>query len=75
MDRILLEASRMTDQKKRREVYTKVAQTLIDEAPELPLVYVPRFFTYQEKIKGFTTDGDGRFNGVSFGFSRVWVDR
>jgi peptide/nickel transport system substrate-binding protein len=75
MDRVLLDASKMTDLKKRHELYAKVAQTLLDDAPELPLVYVPRFFTYQDKIKGFTTDGDGRFNGVSFGFSRLWVER
>jgi len=54
---------------------SKVARVLHEDLPELPLVYVPRFFTYNDKVKGFTTDGDGRFNGISFGLSRVWVDR
>ncbi|MGH7766596.1 MAG: hypothetical protein ACREQP_04020, partial [Candidatus Binatia bacterium] len=76
LDKILHEASKMTDQKKRHEIYsTKVARVLYEELPEIPLVYVPRFFTYNDKVKGFTTDGDGRFNGVNFGLSRVWVDR
>jgi peptide/nickel transport system substrate-binding protein len=76
LDRVVLEASKMTDQKKRHEIYfSKVARVLHDELPEIPLVYVPRFFTYNDKVKGFTTDGDGRFNGVSFGLSKVWVDR
>jgi hypothetical protein len=48
---------------------------LAQDTPELPLVYVPRFFTYNDKVKGFSTDGDGRFNAVSFGLSRVWIDR
>lgn len=76
MDRLLTEAGKITDQKKRHDMYSaKVARVLHDDVPEIPLVYVPRFFTYNDKIKGFTTDGDGRFNGVNFGLSRVWVDR
>ncbi|HEY3028601.1 MAG TPA: hypothetical protein VGJ68_00290, partial [Bradyrhizobium sp.] len=75
MDRLLVEARKTTDQKKRYELYAKVGRILHDDTPELPLVYVPRFFTYNDKVKGFSTDGDGRFNAVSFGLSRVWIDR
>lgn len=75
LDSLLVEARKTTDQKKRYELYAKVARTLHEDAPELPLVYVPRFFTYNDKVKGFSTDGDGRFNAVSFGLSRVWIGR
>jgi ABC-type transport system substrate-binding protein len=75
MDRLLVDARKITDQKKRYEAYAKVARILHDDAPELPLVYVPRFFTYSEKVKGFSTDGDGRFNSVGFGLSRVWLEK
>ena len=75
MDRLLVDARKITEKKKRYEAYSKVARILHDDAPELPLVDVPRFFTYSEKLKGFSTDGDGRFNSVGFGLSRVWLEK
>jgi hypothetical protein len=41
---------------------------LHDEVPEIPLVLVPRYFTYNQKIRGFETDTDGRFNTTTTGF-------
>ena len=75
VDQILAEGGKLTDEKKRRELYAKVTRILFDEVPDLPLVYVPRFFTHREKVKGYATDGDGRFNAVTFGVSRAWIDR
>lgn len=45
------------------------------DVPDLPLAYVPRFFTYHGRYNGFTTDGDGKFNDVTFGLSRVWLGK
>jgi peptide/nickel transport system substrate-binding protein len=73
VDRLLAEAERTTDQKKRYELYSKVMKIFHDEIPDIPLAFVPRFFTYQQKVKGFETDHDGRFNLSTDGFSRVWI--
>jgi peptide/nickel transport system substrate-binding protein len=75
LDRLLAQADSVTDQKKRRELYSRAIKIIHDEVPDLPLAYVPRFFTYHEKFKGFLTDADGRFNGTTFGLSRIWMER
>jgi peptide/nickel transport system substrate-binding protein len=73
VDRLLAEAEQITDQKKRHEIYTKVVQIFQEEVSEITMAYVPRFFTYQQKVRGFETDFDGRFNLSTAGLSRVWL--
>jgi len=75
VDRLLAEASKTMDHKKRYEVFARVTRILHEEIPGIPLVFVPRFFTYQNKVRGFETDFDGRFNMTTAGFSRVWIAR
>jgi peptide/nickel transport system substrate-binding protein len=75
VDRLLAEAGRITDQKKRYELYSKVARILNEEMPVVNLALVPRFFTLSEKVKGFRTDAAGRFSTTTFGISRVWLDK
>jgi len=74
-DRLLDEAGKITDYKKRHELYSKVARILHDEAPVVSLAFIPRFFTYNERVKGFTTDAVGRFSSTTFGISRAWIER
>jgi ABC-type transport system substrate-binding protein len=74
-DRLLNEAAATLDQKKRYEVYAKAIRIIHDDVPEMPLVFVPRFFALNEKFRGFTTDGGGRFNWVTGGLSRMWAAR
>ncbi|MGH7198302.1 MAG: ABC transporter substrate-binding protein, partial [Candidatus Omnitrophota bacterium] len=75
VDRLLEEASKTMDQKKRYEVFARVTRILHEEIPGIPLAFVPRFFTYHKKVRGFETDFDGRFNMTTAGFSRVWIAR
>jgi peptide/nickel transport system substrate-binding protein len=75
VDRLLTQATGTAELKKRQELYGKVTQILFDEVPDISLAYVPRFFTYNEKVKGFTTDADGRFNALTFGVTKTWIDR
>ena len=46
-----------------------------EEVPDIALAYVPRYFTYQQKVKGFETDDDGRLNIPHAGLSRVWISQ
>lgn len=73
VDRLVDEAGKITDHKKRYELYSRVTRILRDEIPDISLAFVPRFFTYHKKVQGFETDWDGRFNMTTAGFSRVWV--
>jgi peptide/nickel transport system substrate-binding protein len=73
MDRLMDEAGKTTDERKRKELYTRVIRIVHEEIPEIPLAFVPRFFTYHKKVRGFETDYDGRFNAGSFGLLHVWI--
>lgn len=75
VDRMLDIAVKTRDQKKRYELYAKVIQLFHEEVPDIPLAYVPRYFTYQQKVRGFETDHDGRFNIPDSGLSRVWISQ
>jgi ABC-type transport system substrate-binding protein len=74
-EKIMEEAGKITDQKRRYEIYAKALPLIFGDAPEVPLAFVPRFYTYHDKVKGFVTDADGRINATTFGISRVWVDK
>jgi len=67
------EAARTIDPKKRYEVWSKVVRIIDEEVPEIPLAFIPRYYTFHKKVRGFETDWDGRFNMTTAGFSRVWI--
>ncbi|MGH7833160.1 MAG: ABC transporter substrate-binding protein [Candidatus Binatia bacterium] len=72
-DRLMAEASKIQDPKKRYELYAKAIRILSDEIPDISLAFVPRYFTHQSKVMGFKSDSKGRLNMVSAGLSRVWI--
>lgn len=75
VDGLLETAIKTRDAKQRHEIYRKVIQVFHDEVVDLPLAYVPRYFVFQQKVLGFETDADGRFNLPEGGLSRVWLAR
>jgi peptide/nickel transport system substrate-binding protein len=75
VDRLLEEAGKISDYKRRFELYSKAVRIIHEEVPVVPLAFIPRFFTYGEKVKGFTTDAVGRFSTTTFGISHLWVDK
>jgi ABC-type transport system substrate-binding protein len=75
VDRILETAIKTRDAKQRYELYRKAIQTYHNDVVDIPLAYVPRYFVFQQKVRGFETDDDGRFNMPHGGLSRVWLAR
>jgi len=75
IDRVLETAVTTRDAKQRYELYRKVIQVFHDDVVDIPLAYVPRYFVFQQKVLGFETDADGRFNMPDGGLSRVWLAR
>ena len=72
-DRLVEEAGKITDEKRRLELYNKATRIIFQDTPDIPLALVPRYFTYHEKIRGFETDNDGRLNMTTGGLSRTWL--
>ena len=72
-DELVAEAGRITDQKKRFELYDKAIRILHSDLPEIPLIFVPRYFAFNKKVRGFTTDDGARFNLTTGGLSRTWL--
>jgi ABC-type transport system substrate-binding protein len=72
-DRLMAEAAKIQDPKKRYERYAKAISIIHEEMPDMALAFVPRYFTHQSKVRGFKTDSKGRINMVSAGLSRVWL--
>jgi peptide/nickel transport system substrate-binding protein len=73
-DRLMAEAAKIQDAKKRYELYVKALGILNQEIPAISLAFVPRYFTYRQKVRGFNSDGGDRFNTVTAGLSRVWIE-
>jgi ABC-type transport system substrate-binding protein len=75
VDQVLETAIKTREAKQRYEFYRKAIQAYHDDVVDIPLAYVPRYFVFQQKVLGFETDGDGRFNMPDGGLSRVWLGR
>ena len=72
-DRLMAEATKTQDEKKRYELYARALRILNDEIPDVALAFVPRYFAHQPRVMGFRSDNKGRFNTVSAGLSRTWI--
>lgn len=73
-DRLMTDAAKIQDPKKRYELYAGALGILNQEIPAVSMAFVPRYFTYRQKVRGFNTDGGDRFNTVGSGLSRVWLE-
>jgi ABC-type transport system substrate-binding protein len=75
MDALITAAEKELDSAKRRALMRQIVTRVSQDIPELPLFFVPRFFTFRDHVKGFTTDGDGAFRWWGGGVSHTWLDK
>ncbi len=75
VDALLKRAEVESDPKRRKSLFEQVLRKVNDDLPELPIGYVPRFFTFRDYIKGFTTDEEGSFRWWGGGMNYVWLDK
>jgi peptide/nickel transport system substrate-binding protein len=64
-----------TDSNRRRELYRQVVAKALEDVPELPIGFVPRFYTFREYVKGFTTNDEGNFLYPGGGLAYTWLDK
>jgi ABC-type transport system substrate-binding protein len=63
------------DPGRRREIYRQVVAKNLEDVPEVPIGFVPRFFTFRDYVKGFTTDDEGTFMFPGGGLPYAWLDK
>ena len=72
-DRLVQEAGRISDFKKRYELYAKAIRIIHQDVPETPFVFTPRFFTFHQKVRGFEAEVSDRWNSTTGGLLKVWI--
>ncbi len=75
MDSLIKKAETEPDAATRRELFKRIVAKVLEDVPELPLFFVPRFFTFRDHVKGFTTDSDGAFRWWGGGLNYTWPDK
>lgn len=75
IDALLTRAEIEPDAKKRKELFRQIIFKVKEDLPELPIGYVPRFYTFREHVKGFATNDEGEFQWWGGGLSHTWLDK
>ena len=63
------------DPKKRKEMLKQILNLETQALAEIPIGFAPRFYTFRDRVKGFTTDDNGAFIWSGGGLTRTWVDK
>jgi peptide/nickel transport system substrate-binding protein len=74
-DALIKKAESEVDPEKRRAIFRQVVAKLADDTPLVAIGFTPRFFTFREHIKGFTTNASGDFQPWGAGLSYAWIDK
>ena len=75
MDALIAKLETELNTEKRRELVRQIAQKVADDLPELAIGFVPRFFTFQDYVKGYTSDNEGRYRWWRGGLNYAWLDK
>lgn len=75
MDVLLKSAESELDPSKRKALFRQIMTKVAEDLPEIFVGYVPRFFTFRDHVKGFTTDDAGRFVSWRGGLTHTWSDK
>jgi peptide/nickel transport system substrate-binding protein len=60
---------------RRKEIFRQILNKLADDLPQLNVGFVPRYYTFGDYVKGFSTDGEGHIMHHGGGIHYVWLDR
>jgi ABC-type transport system substrate-binding protein len=74
MDSILRQAEAEGDLPRRKALFKQAVTRVLDDVPELYIGWVPRFWTFRDHVKGFTSGGDALMWWEG-GTNYAWLDR
>jgi peptide/nickel transport system substrate-binding protein len=74
-DNLVREAGEITDFKKRYELYAKAIRMVHQDLPEAPVVFTPRFFTFNQHVRGFEPGASDNWITSSGGLLKTWIKK
>jgi peptide/nickel transport system substrate-binding protein len=74
-DALIKKAEGEVDLTKRKAIFKQVVAKLMDDAPIVSMGFTPRFFTFRDHVRGFTTNASGDFQPWGAGLNHAWVDK
>lgn len=75
VDRLLDEAQKINDAKKRKELYTKMLEIIQKEVPAIFLGLMPYADAARSYVKGYEPNFSGSINYATGGVSRAWIEK
>jgi peptide/nickel transport system substrate-binding protein len=75
MDAMMEQMLTELDTAKRKALLQQIVTKMAQEIPEIPIGFVPRYYTFRDQVKNFTTDGEGRLMHYGGGLNYTWLDR
>jgi peptide/nickel transport system substrate-binding protein len=75
MDALIAALETELNLERRRNLLRQLVQKAADDLSELSIGFVPRFFAYRDYVKGFTSDGEGRYRWGGGGLNYTWLDK
>ena len=63
------------DKKKRKELFRKIITKMAEDLPQIYIGFIPRFYTFRDYVKDFTTGADARFRWSDGGVTHTWLDK
>ncbi len=61
--------------KNRRELLRQIVTKLAEDTPVIHVGFVPRFYTFRDYVKDFTTDIMGNYRWLRGGLNYTWLDK
>ena len=74
-DSLVREAGQIKDFKKRYELYAKAIRIIHRDLPEAPFVFTPRFFTFNQNVRGFEAGISDNWISTTGGLLKTWIQK
>ncbi len=75
MDDLIKKGETEFDPDIRRAVFKRIVTKVAEDLPEVYLGYGPRFFTFRNFVKGFSTDDNADYRWWRGGLHYTWLDK
>ncbi len=63
------------DGKKRKGLFRKIITKMAEDLPQIYIGFIPRFYTFRDYVKDFSTGADARFRWSDGGVTHTWLDK